>query len=99
MLAKKIYGTFDGGKSLSGLCLELLSEQKMTWPDLQEGYASLKEVRERTLSCSGFSVRLQFNPGRMKSTVALVGSAEAKKGKCFLCLNHLPAGQNALLSR
>ena len=99
MLAKKIYGTFDGGKSLTGLCLELLSEQSRTWPDLQEGYASLKEVRERTLSCSGFSVRLQFNPGRMKSTVAPVGSAEAKKGECFLCLNHLPEGQKGILYR
>jgi len=76
LLNQKTYTTFDGGgssKSLPGLCLELLSEQKKAWLNLREGYESLKDVRERDVSCRGFSVRLQHNPGRIKSSLANVG--------------------------
>ena len=78
LLKQKTYTTFYGGeshpephaervKSLSGLCLELLSEQKKAWLDLRDGYELLKNVRERDLSCRGFSVRLQYNPGRSRA--------------------------------
>ena len=76
LLNQKTYNTFDGGgslKSLSVLCLELLSEQKKAWLDLREGCESLKDVRERDLPCRGFSVRLQHNPGRIKSSLAGLG--------------------------
>ena len=76
LLNQKTYTTFDGGeslKSLPGLCLELLSEQKKAWLDLREGYESLKNTRERDVPCRGFSVRLQHNPGRIKSSLAGVG--------------------------
>jgi ribosomal protein S18 acetylase RimI-like enzyme len=75
-LDQKTYTTFDGGeslKSLPGLCLELLSEQKKAWLDLQEGYESFKAIREREVLCRGFSVRLQYNPRRIKSSMADVG--------------------------
>jgi hypothetical protein len=73
LLKDKTYDTFCGKgnlKSLPGLCLELLSEQKKAWQDLREGYESLKDVRERDVPCRGFSVRLQYNPGRIKSSLA-----------------------------
>jgi ribosomal protein S18 acetylase RimI-like enzyme len=73
LLDQKIYTTFDGKESLPELCLELLAEQKKTWPDLREGCESLKDVRERELPCSRFSVLLQYNPRRIKSSTALVG--------------------------
>jgi hypothetical protein len=74
LLKDKTYDTFCGKgnlKSLPGLCLELLSEQKKAWQDLREGYESLKGVRERDVPCRGFSVRLQYNPGRIKSSLAV----------------------------
>ena len=95
-LDQKTYTTFDGGKSLSGLCLELLSEQKKAWQDLRKGYEFLKDVRERDLSCRGFSARLQYNPGRMKSSTAEVSKINAKERQCFLCLDHLPEGQKGI---
>jgi ribosomal protein S18 acetylase RimI-like enzyme len=99
---QKTYTTFDGGeslKSLPELCLELLSEQKKTWLDLREGYESLKNVRERDLPCGEFSVRLQYNPGRIKSSTAEVRNINTKERQCFLCLEHLPEGQKGILYR
>jgi len=102
LLNQKTYTTFDGGgssKSLPGLCLELLSEQKKAWLNLREGYESLKDARERDLPCSGFSVRLQHNPGRIKSSLANVGEKNANERRCFLCLDHLPEVQKGILYR
>jgi len=100
LLKQKTYATFDGGeriKSLPELCLDLLSQQKMSWQDLQKGYQALKNVRERTLHCRGISVRLQYNPGRLKSSAAVVGKIDRNERPCFLCLDHLPEAQKGIL--
>ena len=100
LLSQKTYTTFDGGeslKSLPELCLELLSRQKKVWPNLGEGYESLKDVRERDLPCKGFSVRLQYNPRRIKSSLADVSEKNLNERRCFLCLNQLPEGQKGIL--
>jgi len=102
LLNQKTYITFGGGKSLkslSGLCLKLLSEQKKTWQDLREGYELLKKIRERDVPCRGFSIRLQQNPGRIKSSLANVGEKKTNERRCFLCLDHLPEGQRGILYR
>lgn len=101
-LKQKLHSTFDGkgtSKDLPEVCIDLLSQQKKTWPDLREGYELLKEVRERELPCNGFSVRLQYNPGRIKSSTADVGERDVKKRSCFLCLDQLPEGQKGILYR
>jgi ribosomal protein S18 acetylase RimI-like enzyme len=99
LLIQKTYTTFNGDGSLPKLCLELLSEQKKTWQDLREGYDSLKDVKERDLHCRGFSLRLQYNPRRIKSSLAGVGEKNVKDRRCFLCLDHLPEGQRGILYR
>jgi hypothetical protein len=99
-LHQKTYAAFDEGeKNLPGICLELLSEQKKSWRDLREGYESLKNVRERDLSCGRFSVRLQYNPGRIKSSLADVGERTPHELRCFLCLDRLPEGQKGIFYR
>ena len=101
-LGQKIYATFNSGerlKSLSKLCFELLSEQKKEWSGLREGYALHTNVRERDVPCRGFSVRLQYNPGRVKSSLAVVTEKNQKKRPCFLCLDHLPEGQKGISYR
>ena len=100
LLNRKVYTVFDGGGSLNnlpGLCLDLLSEQKKGWLDLRQGFESLKNVRERDIFCRGFSVRLQHNPGRIKSSLAGVGDQSRDERRCFLCLDHLPEGQKGIL--
>ena len=102
MIYGKTYAHVDGGegvRSLPRLCLELLSEQKRSWPDLRKGCESLSDVRERDVTCRGFSVRLQYNPGRIKSSLAAVGEKNARGRRCFLCLDQLPEAQKGLLYR
>ena len=99
-LDQKIYAPFEEEKkALPRLCLELLSEQKKAWRDLRKGYESLKNVRERDLSCGGFSVRLQYNPGRIKSSLADVSDRRTNERRCFLCLDRLPECQRGILYR
>ena len=101
-ISQKTYATFngvEGSTSLPELCLGLLSEQKRVWLALREGYESFKKARERDLVCEGFSVRLQYNPGRIKSTTANVTKEEANERRCFLCLDQLPEGQKGILYR
>lgn len=99
LLNNKTHSTYDGGESLSGLCLKLLSDQKRGWRDLRKGYESLKNVRERDLPCRGFLARLQYNPGRIKSCTADVIKGNSREQGCFLCLDHLPKGQKGILYR
>lgn len=99
ILNEKVYATFNRGEDLPALCYELLSEQKKTWKDLREGYESLKDVRERDLSCGGFSVRLQHNPRRIKSSMADVARKNEREWQCFLCLDRLPEDQKGILYR
>ncbi len=77
----------------------LLAEQKKTWSFLRDNYESLERIRERLLLCNGFSVLLQHNPGRMKSTLAAVGEQDVNNRPCFLCLAQLPEVQKGVLYR
>lgn len=96
-LNQKIYACFDPEKNLPQLCLDLLSEQKRTWPDLQKGYQFLEKVRMRDVTCREFSVRLQYNPGRIRSSTAEVSRKKVNEQHCFLCLDHLPESQKGVL--
>ena len=104
--AEKIFARFDGEgshleqkKALPVLCLELLAKQRRVWPALEEGCRSLQHVRWRDLPCKGFSVRLQHNPGRIKSSLADMAKPNSSDCHCFLCLDHLPPDQKGILYR
>jgi len=102
LLGERVHHEFNGRDTSPGLpdlCVSLLTEQKLTWPFLRDGYKSLNRIRERPLHCNGFSVLLQHNPGRMKSTMARVNEEDINRRKCFLCLHHLPEGQKGILYR
>jgi hypothetical protein len=101
-LRQKTYAAFDKAAGVNGLpelCLELLAEQKKRWPELREAYESLKDVRERDFRRAGFPIRLQYNPGRIKNSLAGVSEENVKERRCFLCLDHLPEGQKGILYR
>ena len=94
----KIYAYFDG-KDLSGLCNRLLSQQIKTWRQLRENYELLKKTKTRTISCNGFTVKIQHNPGRATSTLADTRPEAIESRPCFLCLSNLPEGQKGILYR
>ncbi len=96
----KILATFEGGKetkSLHELCIELLSEQKKVWRDLNQSYEFLKDIKVREITCDGFSVRIQHNPRRITSTLADVKEKNINQRPCFLCLHNLPENQKGIL--
>ncbi len=94
---EKILGVFKREEDLPKLCLNLLCEQRKTWPKLQEGYEWFKQIQERHLCCNGFSVRLQYNPGRLRSSTANVDDKNRSVESCFLCLDQLPPSQKGIL--
>lgn len=92
-----VFGRQSSSSSLHELSLQLLEEQKKSWPQLAQGYASLSSVGLREVRCDGFSVRLQFNPGRIVSTGANVDEKTIRERRCFLCVQNLPPPQKGIL--
>lgn len=92
-------GAGDRSSVLGTLCRQLVDEQRESWPEYRGACESLGDTRERELSCSGFSVRLIYNPGRSINTLAAVTPEEISERPCFLCTDNLPAGQKTLLYR
>lgn len=98
-LDQKIHTRFDTGQNLPERCDDLLTEQKMGWIDLRRGFESLEDIRMREVHCKRFSVRLQYHPGRIRSTTAGVGDTKENERPCFLCLDQLPEAQRGILYR
>jgi hypothetical protein len=96
----RIFAAFESRQNsndLTRLCLDLLSQQKKTWSDLHQGYEALDKVREREIACRGFSVHLQYNPGRINSSLADVDKKTVSVRPCFLCRNNLPEKQRGIV--
>lgn len=105
-MEEKIFAEYNGKKkpALSGLCANLLEQQKSQWTALSEGIAALDHVRVRELPCRGFAetqnlVSLQFNPARIISSAAAADPQSIKERHCFLCLQNLPETQKGILYR
>jgi len=76
----------------------LLEQQKGVWDLLRNGYDTLRTVKTRVFEFNGFHIKVQFNPGRMISTVAKVDATSIKERKCFLCTENLPPTQRGIPS-
>jgi hypothetical protein len=57
---------------------------------------ALGGVQEKSITVSGSTVRVQFNPARIVSSAAKVDSESIQARKCFLCEANLPAEQKGL---
>ena len=99
VLQERILSTFPSGSrnTLPELCSTLLRHQQSSWPQLLQGYSSFKAVMTREVLCNGYSVTVQFNPGRIISSEAKLDPRSISARKCFLCLGNLPAEQKGVL--
>ncbi len=88
---------FVSGNGQASKAGALLLQQKGAWEMLRKGYETLQSVRTRAFQFDGFQVKLQFNPGRLTSTVAKVDATSIKERKCFLCPENLPPAQRGIL--
>ena len=81
----------------SGVINKLIARQLRDWDVAGRNYAALGDVATRTLSLGESVVTLQFNPERRRSSAALIDKRSLARRRCFLCTEHQPAKQKAVL--
>lgn len=72
---------------------DFLLEQNHTWKLSADNYRGLDQVKEREFHIDGFMIKVQYNPERMRSSIAKVDQNSIAARKCFLCAENRPAGQ------
>lgn len=88
---------YPSSTDLGDAAKELLAQQKTEWELLANGSKSLQSVEVKTFEFEGFSLKVQFNPGRITSTSAKVDTKSILERKCFLCPQNLPPEQKGIL--
>ena len=81
----------------SGVINRLIVRQMRDWDLAGANYAALAGAVTRTLSLGESTVTLQFNPERRRSSAAALDKKSLSERKCFLCSEHQPAKQKAVL--
>lgn len=76
------------------LC-RMTTRQLEAWDLAHRNYAELKKIRSKRLEFDGFSMVVQFNPERTRSTTAPVEKAMTRP--CFLCGKNRPGEQESIL--
>jgi len=98
----RLFATFrglPGNPPLPLLVHGLFDQQMASWPALNRAYAALQSARRREILQDGVPFIIQFNPGRIVSVEANVEKAALANRPCFLCPDHLPPEQQAILYR
>lgn len=84
------------GKSATEILNEFTQSQIRDWPLAAANFSGLKKVQERSYQYDGFQIRTQFNPERMRSSVAEVDKKSIATRQCFLCNENRPTEQGAI---
>ena len=83
-------------QKLTTAAQELLKMQQQEWPMAGKNFADLSNVVTRSVTFDGFDMKLQFNPGRIRSSAAKVDKKTIQNRACFLCGKNRPAAQREL---
>ncbi|MBQ9555470.1 MAG: DUF4922 domain-containing protein [Muribaculaceae bacterium] len=75
----------------------LITRQLRDWDVAGRNYAALGQVAVRTLQLGESTIRLQYNPERRRSSAAAIDVQSLRQRDCFLCSEHQPARQKAIL--
>lgn len=75
---------------------EFTESQIQEWPLAAANFKGLEKVEERSFPFDGFEIRAQFNPERMRSSVAEVDKQSIAARRCFLCNENRPPEQDAI---
>ncbi len=71
-------------------------DQMACWPMVKANYDALAAVERRVFEFDNFSVQLQFNPARKRSTAANISAEAIRQRACFLCAANRPSEQMAI---
>ena len=81
-----------------GKAVSILFEQQIKeWDLLKERYDDLDNVKMKEFRFDGFKIKVQFNPGRIKSSSAKTDEVSINNRECFLCVENLPESQRGIL--
>lgn len=81
----------------SGVVNKLIAKQLRGWDLAGRNYAALSQASVRVLQLRDSTIRLQYNPERRQSSAAAIDKKSLARRKCFLCSEHQPARQKAIL--
>ena len=87
---------FMSVKDYSNAARLLLAEQKKSWTGLRKNYDLFKGTRIKVFQFEGFTIKIQYNLGRIRSASARVDEKSINERKCFLCPDNLYEGQKAI---
>jgi hypothetical protein len=81
---------------LSEITEQLFIDQLRDWELARLNYGLLSRVLTRKVDFGSFSVAIQFNPERIRSSAAKVDSKTIDERPCFLCAHNRPAEQKGV---
>ncbi|MFW6202967.1 MAG: DUF4922 domain-containing protein [Marinilabilia sp.] len=85
------------GASFSEKVDRLIDDQVANWDMARKNYEGLKDVKIRSVKMGvATEMRVQFNPGRIRSSAAKVDAKSIRERKCFLCPENLPTEQEGV---
>jgi|LSQX01.2.fsa_nt_gb hypothetical protein len=85
--------------NLSEKAISLVKQQQATWKIAQKNFRALSGVQTRNLDFGHFHVKLQHNPGRIRSSTARTDAKSLSERPCFLCINSTQPEQKGILLR
>jgi diadenosine tetraphosphate (Ap4A) HIT family hydrolase len=86
-----IIGTDRTNKKNDTLQIEnLYKKQFQLWPFAEANYKHLQSAVYRDFDWGGMSIKVQFNPGRIRSASAKVDEKSIEQRPCFLCPQNRP---------
>jgi hypothetical protein len=81
-----------------GKAISILFEQQLKkWSLLKERYDALDDVKIKEFRFDGSKIKVQYNPGRIKSSSAKTDDVSINNRTCFLCIENLPDPQQGIL--
>jgi len=83
-------------KTAAQILGEFTESQLQSWPLAAANFKGLEKVEEKSFQFDGFQIRAQFNPERMRSSVAEVDKQSIAARKCFLCSENRPPEQEGI---
>lgn len=81
----------------SGVINRLIARQLRDWDLAGANYKALAGTVTRTLHLENSTITLQYNPERRRSSAAALDKKSLARRQCFLCSEHQPTKQKAVL--
>jgi len=76
--------------------LQLFKEQIASWPLAADNYRALSSILVKDFELDGLQIRLQYNPGRITSSTAIIDKSVIQVRSCFLCEKNRPKEQRGI---